>query len=72
MHQRSSYTKPFKVRSFGNAYKPGLISSVPISQGINTNVLRMWIPPTGILWKFRCNLSTRSQIFKISGGMLAY
>jgi transposase-like protein len=45
MHQRSSYSKPFKTQVVQEYLQPGAtVSSVAISHGINANVIRKWLP----------------------------
>ena len=45
MRQRSSYPKSFKAQVVQECLQPGAsISSVAISHGINTNVIRKWLP----------------------------
>lgn len=45
MRQRSSYPKPFKAQVVQECLQPGAtVSSVAISQGINANVIRKWLP----------------------------
>ncbi len=45
MHQRSSYSKPFKAQVVQECLQPGAsVSSVAIRHGINANVIRKWLP----------------------------
>jgi transposase-like protein len=45
MRQRNSYPKQFKAQVVQECLQPGAsISSVAISDGINANVIRKWIP----------------------------
>ncbi|WP_097302050.1 IS66-like element accessory protein TnpA [Pseudomonas chlororaphis] len=45
MHQRSSYPKPFKAQAVQECLQPGAtVSSVATRHGINTNVIRKWLP----------------------------
>ena len=45
MRQRSSYPKSFKAQVVQECLQPGAsISSVAISHGINTTVIRKWLP----------------------------
>lgn len=45
MRQRSSYPKPFKAQVVQECLQPGAtVSSVAIRHGINTNVIRKWLP----------------------------
>lgn len=45
MRQRSSYPKPFKAQVVQECLQPGAtLSSVAISNGINANVIRKWLP----------------------------
>lgn len=45
MRHRSFYPKPFKAQVVQECLQPGeTLSSIAISQGINANVIRKWLP----------------------------